>query len=234
MNQRILYVAFLFSVVTLSTVAQMPPRDLNQIRTETRQRNEAIESYDRRNGNGIVLPSVNGSLYPNGKIPGEETRKYVLAAQAETEVKILSVGSGDIMMVDDGVNKVAVRILGIDAPENGQPLFEEAQKSLSDLVSGKRVLLKYSLHNVRDRLGYFPAKVFTNGNDVGLHLLKSGLVWRNEEDEFFLEKKYYQANTRIQAEARTAKIGIWKTEKPQNPAKYRKRIEKEKRKTAKS
>jgi endonuclease YncB( thermonuclease family) len=217
------------------TNSQIPPRDLNQIRRETSERNRAIENYDRRNPNGMnTAISGNGRLIRNGKIPDSAIRSYVLAAQVSTEVKVLTVGSGDILLVDDGTNKVVIRIIGIDAPEDGQLVYEEAKKNLSDLLLGKKVVLKYSLHNLKDDAGYFPTRVFIGGNDVGLNLLENGFAWYNEKDKYFFEKKDDKENVKAEAAAQVAKLGVWKGERPQKPWEYKKKLEKEKKKTAKN
>ena len=238
MKRHFLLTIVLFFAGADYAFAQMPPRDLNQIRRETSERNRAIESYDRRNPNGRIPAISGGSLIRNGRIPGAEVRNYVLAAQAETEVKVVTVGSGDTVLIDDGVNRMIISILGIDAPENGQTFYEEAKKNLSDLLTGKKVVLKYSLHNLKNDFGYFPARVFIGGKDIGLSVLENGFAWRNEKDKFFLERKDDQANEQAEAQAQSAKIGIWKDEKPQKPWEYRekksKEIEKAKKKTGKS
>jgi len=233
MRRLFLSTTFLFLFGINFAFSQMPPRDLNQIRRETRERNRAIEEYDRRNrGRNTLLPSSR-SLYPGSRIPGSEIRKYVLAAQAVTEVKVLKISSGDTLLVDDGVNKVTVRILGIDAPEDGQRFFEEAKKNLSDLVASKKVVLRYSLHNLKDEFGYFPARVFIGGTDVGLTALKNGFAWYNKEDRFFLEKKDDKENTDAADKAQAAKMGIWQDAKPQKPWEYRERKLKELERTKK-
>ncbi len=233
MKRQIVLPTFLFLVGTYFAAAQMPPRDLNQIRRETRERNRAIEDYDRRNqGRTTLLPSSR-RLYPGGGIPGSEIRNYVLAAQVETQVTILKVVSGDTLLVDDGANKVVVRIIGIDAPEEKQPVYEESKKKLSDLVGGKKIVLRYSLHNLKDELGYFPARVFAGGLDVGLDLLKNGYAWRNEKDKYFLEKKDDKEYAATESEAQAAKTGIWQSEKPQKPWVFREKLAKEKKKAAK-
>ncbi|HLM59510.1 MAG TPA: thermonuclease family protein [Pyrinomonadaceae bacterium] len=234
MKRQFLLTTFLLLFGTYFTFAQMPTTDLNRIRSETSQRNKAIEDYDRRNSqNRSIIISRNGSLAATGKIPGPEIRSYVLAAQADTEVKVLAVESGDILQVTDGTKTVTVRIIGIDAPEAGQTFFEEAKKNLSDLIENKKVVLVYSLHNLKDQLGYFPARVFVDGKDVGLNALENGYAWRNEKDKFFVEKKYDAANEQAQIKAQNAKIGIWQNEKPQKPWEYREKLEKEKQKTSK-
>ena len=157
-----------------------------------------------------------------------------MAAQVSTEVKVLMVRSGDILLVDDGANKVVIRIIGIGASEAGQPVYEVAKKNLSDLLVGKKVVLKYSLHNLKDEAGYFPARVFIGGKDVGLNLLEKGFAWYNEKDKYFFEKTDDKENARADADAQVAKLGIWQNEKPQKPWEYKKKPEKEKKKTAKN
>jgi len=235
MKRQFILTMFLLLIGTNFANSQLPPRDLNQIRRETSARNRAIENYDRRNPNGVnTAISDSGRFIRNGKIPGSEIRSYVLAAQVSTEVKVLTIGSGDILLVDDGANKVVIRIIGIDAPEAGQPVYEEAKKNLSDLLLGKKVVLKYSLHNLKDDAGYFPARIFIGGKDVGLNLLENGFAWYNEKDKYFFEKKDDKENVKAEAAAQVAKLGIWKDEKPQKPWEYKKKLEKEKKKTAKN
>ncbi len=227
MRRLFLSTTFLFLFGINFAFSQMPPRDLNQIRRNTSERNRAIEEYDRRNrGRNTLLPSSR-RLHPTNTIPGSEIRKYVLAAQAVTEVKVLKISSGDTLLVDDGVNKVTVRILGIDAPEEGQSVFEEAKKNLSNLVNGKKIILRYSLHNLKDELGYFPARVFIGNTDVGLNALKNGFAWYNKKDRFFFEKKDDKENGDAADKAQAAKTGIWQDRKPQKPWEYRERKLKE-------
>ncbi len=225
---------FLLLVGTNFAFAQLTPRTLEQIRNETSERNRIINNPANNPFNRNISVSRNGRLITQGNIPGSAIRSYVLAAQVSTEVKVLTVGSGDILLVDDGTNKVVIRIIGIDAPEAGQPVYEEAKKKLSDLLFGKKVVLKYSLHNLKDDAGYFPARVFIGGKDVGLNLLENGFAWYNEKDKYFFEKKDDKENAKAEAAAQFAKLGIWQNEKPQKPWEYKKKLEKEKKKAAKS
>lgn len=235
MKRQFILTMFLLLIGTNFANSQLATRDLNQIRRETSARNRAIENYDRRNPNGVNTAIFgNGRFIRNGKIPNSEIRSYVLAAQVSTEVKVLTVGSGDILLVDDGTNKVVIRIIGIDAPEAGQPVYEEAKKNLSDLLLDKKVVLKYSLHNLKDDAGYFPARVFIGGKDVGLNLLENGFAWYNAKDKYFFEKKDDKENVKAEADAQVAKLGIWKNEKPQKPWEYKKKLVKEKKKAAKN
>ncbi len=234
MKRPIILLGFLLLIGTNFAFAQPTPRTLEQIRNETSERNRIINNPANNPFNRNISVSRNGRLITRGNIPGSAIRSYVLAAQVSTEVKVLTVGSGDILLVDDGTNKVVIRIIGIDAPEAGQPVYEEAKKKLSDLLLGKKVVLKYSLHNLKDDAGYFPARVFIGGKDVGLNLLENGFAWYNEKDKYFFEKKDDKENAKAEAAAQVAKLGIWQNEKPQKPWEYKKKLEKEKKKAAKS
>jgi len=234
MKRPIMLLVFLLLVGKNFAFAQPTPRTLEQIRRETSERNRIINNPANNPFNRNISVSRNGRLVTSGKIPNSEIRSYVLAAQVSTEVKVLTVGSGDILLVDDGANKVVIRIIGIDAPEAGQPVYEEAKKNLSNLLLGKKVVLKYSLHNLKDDAGYFPARVFIGGKDVGLNLLENGFAWYNAKDKYFFEKKDDKENVKAEADAQVAKLGIWKNEKPQKPWEYKKKLVKEKKKAAKN
>jgi micrococcal nuclease len=229
-----MFTAFLFLTGASFVSAQtLPPRDPSQIRNDTSRRNRALDNPANNPFNRNNPTSGTGRFLDTNRIFGSEIRRYVLAAQADTEVKVLSVSEGDKLLVDDGTNQVVVRILGIDAPELGQPQFEEAKKNLSDLLTGKKAVLVYSLHNLRDEHGYFLARVFIAGRDVGLNLLENGLAWRNANDKFFLDKKDDAKNKQAEAKARSARTGLWQTEKPQKPWEYRNRKMKEMKKAEK-
>ncbi len=97
----------------------------------------------------------------------------------------------------------------------------------------KKVVLVYSLNNLKDEEGYFPARIFAGEKDIGLNLLENGYAWRNENDKFFFEKKDDTKNKEAEARAQGAKTGIWKEEKPQKPWEYRERKIKEMKKAKK-
>lgn len=234
MKQQFLLATFLLLTAASFSISQVPPRDPTQIRNDVAARNQAIDDYDRRNPNGMNVSTIlNGRMLSGGKIPGSAIRSYVLAAQVQTEVKVLKVASGDLLLVDDGVNKVLVRIIGINAPENGQNFFEESKTNLSGLVLNKKVVLKYSLHNLKDESGYFPARVFIDHKDIGLDALQNGFAWYYEKDKFFFEKKDVKENADAQMKAQTAKAGLWKEEKPLPPWEYREQKLKEAKKIKK-
>ncbi len=82
----------------------------------------------------------------------------VLAAQRNT-FTVARVIDGDTCVLE---NEERVRYLGINAPEEGDPYFEEATQANSDLVAGKVVRLEPQDPS-RDTQGRLLAYVFLDG-----------------------------------------------------------------------
>ncbi len=98
-----------------------------------------------------------------------------------------------------------VRVLGIDTPEKGMPLSEEATELLEQLIEGKAVTLE-SDRTDKDRYGRSLRYVRVDGALAEERLLRAGLARvliippdRAHEEEF----------RAWEAEAREAERGIW-------------------------
>jgi micrococcal nuclease len=119
-----------------------------------------------------------------------------------TEAKtVLQVIDGDTCLLADGRR---VRYLGIDAPEKGDPQFEEATRANNKLVGGKEIRLE--LGNPRqDRDGRLLAYVFVDNDFVNEELVRQGYAHIRRP----LAAKYRELFLNAQEEARTAGLGIW-------------------------
>ncbi len=81
-----------------------------------------------------------------------------------------------------------VRLLGIDAPEKGQPCYEQAKNFLKRLVEGKRVRVEYGKRK-KDRYGRLLAYVWVNGTFVNRELVLRGFaVFRSYGERLKYEK----------------------------------------------
>lgn len=121
-------------------------------------------------------------------------------AAAET-VTVLQVIDGDTCVLEDGRR---VRYLGIDAPERGDPLFNEATQANNKLVGGKEIRLELS-RSRQDKMGRLLAYVFVNKQFVNQELVHQGYAHIRRP----LAAKYQDLFLRSQAEARAAGRGIW-------------------------
>jgi micrococcal nuclease len=108
---------------------------------------------------------------------------------------------GDTIMLADGRY---VRYIGINTPERGQPLWEEAKDYNAQKVGGKLASLEFG-KVTEDRYGRTLAYVFVEGAMVNAALLQAGLAHL-----FVIEPiTYYQNFLRLQEKARTQGLGIW-------------------------
>lgn len=87
--------------------------------------------------------------------------------------KVVHIRDGDTIELDDGR---AVRYIGIDTPEKGEPGADSATVFNSTLVLGKTVRLEYGPTRT-DRYGRTLAFVHVDGQMVSYEILKAGWAW---------------------------------------------------------
>ncbi|MCC6743623.1 MAG: thermonuclease family protein [Acidobacteria bacterium] len=132
------------------------------------------------------------------------------APVADFTGKVVAVADGDTITVLRGREQIRVRLYGVDAPEDGDPYSRVAKRTTSDLVSGRTIRVDPV---DTDRYGRVVARVTTDdGRDLGQELVRSGLAWwyrRYADDDGEL--------TRLEAEARSARRGLWADPNPVPP-----------------
>lgn len=106
----------------------------------------------------LSLSWLEGGLY------AKEAGRYAL---------VKKVIDGDTIAVEGGDR---VRYLGIDAPESGEPFYEEARQRNAALVGGKTVRLVICGEERRDKYGRLLAWVYSDGVLVNRTLLSEGLA----------------------------------------------------------
>lgn len=109
---------------------------------------------------------------------------------------ILRVTDGDELLLSNGT---VIRIQGIDAPEHDQPYGKEAKEALKPIVGHTATYEPYDT----DRYGRTIARVYVDGIDIGLSLLKLGLAWHYSAYDH--DTTYWQA----ERDAKEAGRGLW-------------------------
>jgi endonuclease YncB( thermonuclease family) len=126
---------------------------------------------------------------------------------------VVSVHDGDTVLCLDGDNtQRKVRLVGIDAPEIGQPFGTKSRDGLRALVLRKSVLVH---EHGEDRYGRTLGSLEVDGGDVALLMLSSGLAWqftRYSDDEVLAA---------AEDEARAARRGLWADREPVPPWDWR-------------
>jgi endonuclease YncB( thermonuclease family) len=126
--------------------------------------------------------------------------------------KCVGVHDGDTISVMKAGRAVKIRLEGIDCPEMGQDFGTKAKQFTSGMVFGKDVEVKeYNL----DIYGRMVARIYIEGKDLSLELVKAGLAWhykRYSSDPVLAE---------AELEARKAKRGLWSIPNPMPPWEWR-------------
>lgn len=112
---------------------------------------------------------------------------------------VISVSDGDSLDLADGRR---IRLLGIDSPEKGRCMADEARAKLVEVAQGKHVRLK---DVVKDDFGRQLAIVIVDGEPLQETLVSRGLARNRAESS----NPYYRVLTEAQEVAKSKKRGIW-------------------------
>jgi endonuclease YncB( thermonuclease family) len=154
------------------------------------------------------------------------------AAHANTlNGRVVGVADGDtITVLDANREQHKIRLGGIDAPEKAQPFGQRSKQSLSTLVFGKDVEVRW---NKRDRYQRIVGKVMVADPncwtshcpktlDPGLGQLTVGLAWwyaKYAKEQSPEDAGRYEFAER---EARAKRVGLWADGQPIPPWDWRK------------
>ena len=146
----------------------------------------------------------------------------VSQAQAETLLgKVIHVQDGDsITVLDETHTQHKIRLSGIDAPERRQAFGNVAKESLAEQVAGQSVAVEW---DKVDRYGRKVGKVLLGGLDSNLVQVKRGLAWHYKKYEREQSPADRQSYAAAEAEARAAKLGLWRDAEPTPPWEFRRK-----------
>jgi endonuclease YncB( thermonuclease family) len=134
--------------------------------------------------------------------------------------RVVGVSDGDtITVLDAGKTQHVVRLGGIDAPERKQPFGSAAKEVLSSAVFDRRVEARCWK---RDRYGREICSVFVGTRDVGLAMIQDGYAWHYKAFEQEQSADDRAAYARTEADARSARRGLWRDAAPVPPWDWRK------------
>lgn len=128
-------------------------------------------------------------------------------------VSVKNVVYGDNTWVNDKAGKSKqVKLRGIDAPDPGQKLSNDARNALAALILDKPV----EIHWIdRDSSAALMADIYAGDEWINLRMVRDGWAWY---DSFAIENDDLRD---AQNEAKKEKRGIWALERPESPWAYR-------------
>jgi endonuclease YncB( thermonuclease family) len=135
--------------------------------------------------------------------------------------KVSKILDGDTLIVRDELQQRKqhkIRLIGIDAPEQNQPYWEQSKQHLSGLVLDKRIM---AICTKVDEEEVWLCKVRVDGKDINAEQVKAGMAWyhRMQEDDLFVGDKTFYA--KFEQEARQSKKGLWSQDNPIAPWEYK-------------
>lgn len=141
------------------------------------------------------------------------------SAAVAWQAKARTIQDGDSLLVTkaDGAQE-RVRMYGIDAPEYKQPFGFQAKRQLMASIHRRKLEVE-SMDT--DRYGRTVALVHTaEGSSVNEEMVRTGMAW--VYDQYCLREDICAGLRQAEAEARTARRGLWAEENPTPPWLWRK------------
>jgi endonuclease YncB( thermonuclease family) len=132
---------------------------------------------------------------------------------------VVAVADGDTITVLDGANQHhRIRLNGIDAPESGQAFSNVSKSHLAELVAEREVIV---VGTKIDRHGRLVGTVIAGSTNANLEQLRAGLAWYYREYAADVSPENRPLYEAAEAEARAARLGLWRDPSPQPPWVYR-------------
>lgn len=136
--------------------------------------------------------------------------------------RVIKVVGGDaLILLDDRGREHSLSLAYVDAPELGQPFGDEAQTALASLVLNRQVTA--TVHGANNDRRQLAEVVRQDGQQVGLELVRRGLVWHDDLAEHTASERarYREASMEAQRQRR----GMWALDRLELPHDYRARAE---------
>ncbi len=138
------------------------------------------------------------------------------------KVKVVQILDGDTVDVLDQGKKIRIRLDSIDCPEGGQPWGSNAKSALIGLIGGRYVHLEVYGFDIYNRtLATVYVKTGPEFVNVNERMVLNGHAWvMLKYYKHLSPSRKYQLN-QMQRWARANRVGLWKSDQPVPPWKWR-------------
>ena len=119
--------------------------------------------------------------------------------------QVLAVKEGDRVVINAGHMPLTVQLIGVDAPEKGQPYWKEAKAFSERLALGQPVTVRhYDITPTRELRGHV---FLPDGRCLNEELLQAGLAW-------WVDTEVDVTFGFMEHEARLSERGLWQGPNP--------------------
>lgn len=142
---------------------------------------------------------------------------------------VVDVYDGDtISVMDADRNEWKVRLAAIDAPELNQSFGKKAKKELLELLLDRPVTVTFD-HTTDGGLVVGTVKLESNREilvaifpiNINQYMVSQGFAWYDRSFENYQTSEERQLFSKLQADARTSKYGLWAEKNPVPPWEFR-------------
>ena len=138
-----------------------------------------------------------------------------ISVEASTLVgRVIEVNEGDAITVFNLNRPVRIKLLAIDAPEQGQAFSESARQHLADLIYDKSVMVEYWGISAN---GSLVGRVMLNNVDVGAQMIRDGAAWFDSGNNTHLSVADREVYQQSEQAARNERRGLWQADDPIAP-----------------
>jgi endonuclease YncB( thermonuclease family) len=127
---------------------------------------------------------------------------------------VIAIHDGDTLTLKSSDKERKVRLVGIDAPELGQPYGVESRNALREAVLNRE--LKVETFKT-DKYGRYLGKVSLDGQDINLKQVHTGMAWVYTEYLRELSKADRSIYLDAEAKSKSEGTGLWKMNEPIEP-----------------
>lgn len=164
---------------------------------------------------GIIVASILGFNHEKLLKTSPRSNPDIYA----TKVRLVEAKDGDTVQLEKGM---PIRLVGIDAPEKGKPLYNESRFLLLELIKDKVVEVEY-VQKQNDNYGRLRGYLFVKCDyknqkyckdgkmNVNVFLVGNGMAIMKVEKSFIkLRPDYSKELKEAEDEAKSKKLGLWK------------------------
>lgn len=132
--------------------------------------------------------------------------------------KVVEVLDGERLTIMSANQALRVKLIAVAAPAPKQPFADVAKQHLSDLVSGKYVVVNFS---GLTRENFVLGRVVAKDMDIGVQMIRDGVAWYNKAEATNFSEIEKQEYVGSEQAARTEARGLWKDPNPVSPWDFR-------------
>jgi endonuclease YncB( thermonuclease family) len=149
-----------------------------------------------------------------------ETPLKSQSAQPRQALEVVRIFDGDsaIVRYEGESETLHVRIVGIVAPEKGQPHADESRDKFVALLKSPTTRIEILKRDVFRR---WLVRAEVNGEDLGERMLREGNAWFFRRYQSDLSPEMRRRYDRAERKAQAKKLGLWQNSNPMAPWDFR-------------